>query len=196
MRASSRHTAVVFDAFGTLIKPVERRVSVYSRLSASVGLARMPDRDTIMTRPMSIEALATEAARPDLAAYLRGEIDHEVAQLSLYDDMAATLRALRSAGLKLGVCSNLGMDYGPVVHRLLPGLDAYILSFEVGARKPDPAIFGAVCRQLRCQPCDLLFVGDSKRADYEGPIAFGMSACLVDRPHQTLGQTVAAALRR
>lgn len=76
---SSRHTAVVFDAFGTLIKPVERSVSVYSRLPASVGLARMPDRDSI-------------------------------ARLSLYDDVAATLRALRSAGLKLGVCRNLGLD--------------------------------------------------------------------------------------
>lgn len=196
MMAFSRHTAVVFDAFGTLIKPVERRVSAYSRLSASVGRARMPSRDAIMTRPMSIEALATEVARPDLAAYLRGEIDREVAQLSLYDDVAGTLRALRSAGLKLGVCSNLAADYGPSVHRLLPGLDAYVLSFEVGARKPDPAIFSAACQQLRCQPRDVLFVGDSKRADYEGPLAFGMSACLVDRSCRTLDQTVAAALRR
>lgn len=78
-----------------------------------------------MTRSISIEALASEEGRSDLAAYPRSEIDREVAWWSLYDDAAATLRTLQQAGLKLGVCSNLGTDHGPVVHRLLPGPDTY-----------------------------------------------------------------------
>lgn len=191
-----RHTAVVFDAFGTLIKPVLHRVSAHRRLADMVGQKQMPDRMTIMTRPVDIETLATEVGRPDVAPFLRREIDQEVAQLCLYDDVEVLLQTLRAAGLKLGVCSNLSADYGPVVRSLLPRLDAHVLSFEVGARKPEPAIYQAACRMLRCHPRDVLFVGDSPRADLQGPVAYGMTAVLVDRSKRTLGETVLATLRR
>lgn len=191
----THHTAVLFDAFGTLIKPADRRSSIYSRLVALAGPGHKIDRNKIMTRPVGVEMLAAEVGRPDTTAYPRSEIDREISQLSLYDDVAPVLRSLRGTGLNLGVCSNLGLDYGPVLHRLLPGLGAYTLSFEIGARKPEPAIFDAACQRLHCQPRDVLFVGDSTRADYEGPTAFGMTACLVDRPKVTSGQTVESALR-
>lgn len=191
-----RHTAVVFDAFGTLIKPVAHRVSAHRRLADIVGPERMVDRGTIMTRPIDIEAVAAEVGRPDLAPFLRREIDREVAQLRLYDDVEVVLQALRAAGLKLGVCSNLSADYGTVVRNLLPRMDAHILSFEVGTRKPEPAIYQAVCRLLRCRPRDVLFVGDSPRADLAGPIANGMSAVLVDRSKRSLGETVQSMLHR
>ncbi|WP_417277422.1 HAD family hydrolase [Castellaniella sp.] len=67
------------------------------------------------------------------------------------------------------------------VRRRLPGLDAYILSFEVGVAKPDPAIYEAVCAALGCSPCEALFIGDSRRSDDLGPRAFGMPAHWLDR---------------
>lgn len=64
---------------------------------------------------------------------------------------------------------------------MLPTLDAHILSYEVGVAKPDPAIYAAVCDALGCRPRDVLFIGDSRRADFEGPQNYGMHARLIDR---------------
>lgn len=176
-----RYTSVIFDAFGTLIRPVPRRVSAHSRLAAAVPPERFPSRDEILTRNIIIEELAGQLGRPDLAPLLRRDIDTEVAQLKLFEDVADVLRRLRAEGKKIGVCSNLSADYGPAVRALLPNLDAYVFSYEVGARKPAPGIFEAACAALRCYPRDVLFIGDSERSDVEGPTRFGMTARRIDR---------------
>ena len=54
-------------------------------------------------------------------------------------------------------------------------------SYEVGAAKPDPAIYRAACDALGSRPRDVLFIGDSKRCDLHGPQAFGMQARWLDR---------------
>jgi len=56
-----------------------------------------------------------------------------------------------------------------------------VLSFEVGLAKPDPAIFDLVRAELDCAPGEMVFVGDSKRCDFDGPQAFGMQARWLDR---------------
>lgn len=64
---------------------------------------------------------------------------------------------------------------------LLPDLDAYLFSYELGAAKPDPEIYVATCTALGCRPREVLFIGDSRRCDFEGPRAFGMQAEWLDR---------------
>jgi len=81
----------------------------------------------------------------------------------------------------VAVCSNLAFEYGPAVRRLLPELDAYVFSFEVGAKKPDGVIYAATCDALNCAPDEVIFIGDSKRCDVYGPQTFGMQARWVDR---------------
>jgi HAD superfamily hydrolase (TIGR01509 family) len=66
------------------------------------------------------------------------------------------------------------------------------LSFEVGAAKPEPAIYEAVCHALGKRPRDVLFIGDSKRCDFDGPQAFGMQARWLDRRG---GQSLVDALK-
>ncbi len=69
------------------------------------------------------------------------------------------------------------------------------MSFEVGAAKPDPAIYSAVCAALGSQPRDVLFIGDSKRCDMRGPEAFGMQARWLDRKgRQTLVDVLGGSL--
>ena len=102
------------------------------------------------------------------------------------------MQALRAAGKGVAVCSNLAQGYGATVRRLLPGLDAYILSYEVGVAKPDPTIYRIVCDRLNCHPDEVLFVGDSQRCDYHGPLAFGMKAQWLDREG---GQTLLEAIK-
>ena len=79
-----------------------------------------------------------------------------------YADTRATLEAVRRRGLKVGVVSNVPADLRPVFtkHGLGDLVDSYTHSFEVGAEKPDPAIFLAAARSLGVKPNETLMVGD------------------------------------
>jgi len=84
-----------------------------------------------------------------------------------YPDTAPTLRALRSRGVKIGIVSNVPRDLRPIfsAHGLADLVDAFTHSFEVGAEKPDPAIFLRACEALGTQPSETLMVGDHPVAD-------------------------------
>ncbi len=79
-----------------------------------------------------------------------------------YADTRATLEAVRERGLKVGVVSNVPADLWPVFakHGLDGLVDSYTHSFEVGAEKPDPAIFLAAAKSLGVKPNETLMVGD------------------------------------
>lgn len=94
-------------------------------------------------------------------------------------------------GVRLALCSNLAMSYGRIVSSLLPPLDAYAWSYEVGAIKPESQIYQHLIDQLGCHAKDVLFIGDTPLADFSGPNEFGMSACLIDRKN---GQKLADIL--
>jgi len=79
-----------------------------------------------------------------------------------FADTRATLEAVRRRGLKVGVVSNVPADLRPVFakHGLAGLVDSYTHSFEVGAEKPDPAIFLAAAKSLGVKPSETLMVGD------------------------------------
>jgi HAD superfamily hydrolase (TIGR01509 family) len=79
-----------------------------------------------------------------------------------FADTRSTLEAVRRCGLKVGVVSNVPADLRGVFakHRLDGLVDSYTHSFEVGAEKPDPAIFLAAAKSLLVQPSETLMVGD------------------------------------
>ena len=54
------------------------------------------------------------------------------------------------------------------------------ISDEVGATKPDPAIFLLASAALGVSPDQCLFIGDREREDRAGALAAGMHACLVN----------------
>jgi HAD superfamily hydrolase (TIGR01509 family) len=80
-----------------------------------------------------------------------------------YADTVAVLRALRRGGVPVAVVSNIGFDVRPVARGLgwADLVDAWALSYEVGACKPDAAIFEAACAALGVAPADALMVGDT-----------------------------------
>ncbi|MEJ3750410.1 HAD-IA family hydrolase [Actinomycetes bacterium KLBMP 9797] len=81
----------------------------------------------------------------------------------LYADTAATLTALRDAGIPVAVVSNIGFDIRPLfaTWKLVDLVDEFVLSYEVGRCKPDPAIFARACAALRVDPERTLMVGDT-----------------------------------
>lgn len=115
---------------------------------------------------LAYTALAREAGLPELAQALY-ERHMTPAAWRPYPDTEPTLRELRRQGFPVVVVSNIGWDLRPVfgAHGLDDLVDAYLLSFELGAQKPDPAIFRAACDQLGLAPADVLMVGDNRIAD-------------------------------
>jgi HAD superfamily hydrolase (TIGR01509 family) len=114
-----------------------------------------------------------------------------------YADTGSTLRTLHDAGIKVGVVSNIGFDIRP--HFVAWGLDslvdAFVLSYEVGRCKPDPAIFLRACAMVGTEPERTLMVGDSP-AD-AGAVKAGCAALVLPaaEPGRTngLGATLALA---
>lgn len=81
----------------------------------------------------------------------------------LYADTVPTLQALRAAGVPVAVVSNIGFDLRALAQDLgfADLVDAFVLSYEVGLIKPDPAIFWNACAALRVDPERALMVGDT-----------------------------------
>ncbi|MGQ5525337.1 HAD family hydrolase [Chitinimonas sp. PSY-7] len=64
----------------------------------------------------------------------------------------------------------------PVLTQLSLPIDCYAWSHDVEAIKPDPRIYAYVLQQLGCAAEEMLFVGDSVKADLAGPTRIGMQA--------------------
>lgn len=93
---------------------------------------------------------------------------------------------------RIALCSNLAYGYGGKVKALLPEVvESKVFSYEVGAKKPEPEIYQAVCEQLGLPPARILFIGDSPRCDEKGPREFGMKSLLLNRK---TGQTLKSLL--
>lgn len=179
--------AVVFDVYGTLVRIGERRApfrALLTRMEAAGRARQAGDAATIMSRELDLAGaaalLGADLSAPELVA-LERDLQTELASVQLFPDSLAVLRALAARGFKLGLCSNLAAPYAAPVLGLLPPLDAYAWSFEVGAIKPEPAIYGHVCRELGCEPAQVLMVGDTPEADLHGPRRFGMRSLLLRR---------------
>lgn len=98
-----------------------------------------------------------------------------------YPDTATVLAALHRKGIRIAVVSNIAFDVRPAFARLgvLEVVDEFVLSFEVGAVKPNSEIFQTALTALGVRAEDALMVGDSEEAD-GGARALGCRFALVD----------------
>lgn len=96
------------------------------------------------------------------------------------DDVAETLRSVRDRGCQVAILSDIHFDLRPafVAAGLDRFVDQYVLSFERGVQKPNPAIFRAALDALGSSPERTLMVGD--RASHDGAaVGLGMPTLLV-----------------
>jgi putative hydrolase of the HAD superfamily len=100
-----------------------------------------------------------------------------------FPEVPGVLRAARAAGRRLVVVSNWDVSLHDVLARvgLAQWLHGIVTSAEVGARKPDPAVFAAALALTGARAEDALHVGDSVEEDLAGARAAGIAAVLVRR---------------
>jgi putative hydrolase of the HAD superfamily len=213
--------ALLFDAAGTLLEPAEPVAMVYARFfrrhgggadpaavrsafaAAFGGLAgpayaAHADGDAAEREWWREVVFATMrgcgVAPLDRDACFRDLFDHyaEPAAWSFYPETRTVLEQARAEGFRLAVVSNFDRR----LHRLLDGLpfECVLTSADAGTRKPDPAIFVRVLRQLGLEPAEVFHAGDSAAADIAGAAGLGIPAYLVQRPHADLRGFLSRAL--
>jgi FMN phosphatase YigB (HAD superfamily) len=103
---------------------------------------------------------------PDIAEALYARVCSPEAWLP-FDDTAACLRSLRARRIPVAVVSNIGWDVRRVFerHGILALVDAFVLSYEHGAMKPDARLFSAACDAIGIPAEEVLMVGDTAESD-------------------------------
>jgi putative hydrolase of the HAD superfamily len=111
------------------------------------------------------------------------EFEFQRAGVRLYPESVDVLRTLRERGLKTALVSNCQHSTRATVDRLELDneMDAIVLSFELGARKPQPAIYQAALDALGADPTDAVFVDDQARY-CDGAAHLGIDTRLILRP--------------
>jgi HAD superfamily hydrolase (TIGR01509 family) len=117
-----------------------------------------------------------DVTRVELESLTRGGV-------RLYDDSLPVLRELRVRGIGTAIVSNCDHNTRPVIDAL--GLedevDAVVLSFEVGALKPDPTIFRVALERVGAAAERSAFV-DDQTSYLDGAAALGMRTFQMMRP--------------
>ena len=122
----------------------------------------------------------------DASAWFASYFEHYVAAWSLHDDAIACLDELEGAfpGVRFGVITNGDLAFQRrklEAVGLSDRIEHLVASGEVGAVKPDPAIFLVACSLFAAEPADAVYVGDRLRTDAIGAAAAGLTGVWLNR---------------
>jgi putative hydrolase of the HAD superfamily len=206
MPQEASHRAVLLDAMGTLLtfEPPAPHLRAALRARTGVDVGRAVAERAIRAEIAYYRAhmhLGGDAAglatlRSASAEAMRGElpgleIDGDELTAALLESLrfvafpeaAAALAALKRLGLRLVVVSNWDVSLHERLAEtgLAPLVDGAVVSAELGAAKPDPAIFEAALRLAGASGEGAWHVGDDVEADVAGALAAGIRPVLVAR---------------
>jgi putative hydrolase of the HAD superfamily len=201
--------AVLLDALGTLLElcPPAPRLRAALRDHAGLAVDEATAARAIAAEIRFYRAHLHEGGTPDGLARLRarcaeivrdelGDVARAVPAAALlaallaalefraFPDAAPTLRELRARGVRLVVVSNWDVSLHERLAEtgLAALVDGAVASAEIGAAKPDPAIFRRALELAGgMAAAEALHAGDSLDADVEGARAAGLRAVLVAR---------------
>lgn len=201
----ARVRAITFDAAHTLFFPNPSVGAIYREVMARHALL-YPEaalesgfREAFATEAKDLAILDGEAREraywqrvvaASIAALEPQPTDFEALFEDLWNEFALgrrwrvadgareTLQALRGRGYATALLTNWDSRVRRVLAETGVGedLDAIIVSSDVGAEKPDRAIFAAAERALGLAPDALLHVGDSLQHDVRGALDAGWQA--------------------
>ena len=198
MRKVSRR-AVIFDLGGVVF---DSPLHALRRLERERGLP-----------PLAIGHVIERAGRDGAWARLeRGELDYARFRHALQEEldaagialrvpdmmramaralrvrppMLAAIRSLRASGFKVAALTNNWAGEGIKRFAALePEFDAFVQSYRVGRRKPEPEIYLLVCEALAIAPSEAVFLDDIG-ANLKPARALGMETIKVSEPARAL----------
>jgi putative hydrolase of the HAD superfamily len=201
---------IVFDAVGTLIKPVPSVAEAYTSAASRQGVGIKPakvrerfqhhfrnerehagngllstDEGTERRRWRAIVGgVLAEVPNPDRAFEELWDHFSQPGSWRCFPDVEPALGGLADVGISVCVGSNFDSRLRGVVHglsELEACAQSLVVSSEVGYRKPHPLFFEAVCNHLGLPAHQVLCVGDDSENDVRGAIRAGLSGILIDR---------------
>lgn len=115
----------------------------------------------------------------------------------VYPEVPGVLEGLRRAGLRCAVLSNWDRRLRGLLDALELGewFEEVLISSEIGAEKPHPAIFRAAEARLGVCAEEAVLWGDEPEADGEGARGAGWGVGLVKRPGRDLADLLAELLQ-
>lgn len=177
--------AVIFDLDGTLIDTAEEFIVVVQALRAEHG--RQPMDPGRIRKSVSNGARALVSLALDMEESEDGFEAQRLRLLDLYSEVLGTsarpypginglLEQLALRGIPWGISTNKPRAYTePLLSALdiRPAPGSVVCPDDVTERKPHPETLYRNCRELDCEPCDAIYVGDHLR-DIEAGRRAGM----------------------
>lgn len=201
----SRVSAILFDAFGTLVTIEDPAAALREELAqrgfevdaAQAQAAFAAEISYYLEHNLagrdgpSLDDLRDRCADVLRHALDEPRLDHATARAAMlaairfvpFDDAAPALRDLRERRLRLAVASNWDVSLPDALARtgLAEAFDAIVSSAEVGAAKPDPRLLETALARVGCEPHEALYIGDSPTTDVPAARAAGIRPVLVTR---------------
>lgn len=118
--------------------------------------------------------------------------------LVVHEPVVEAIRRLRTTGLRTALVTNNVREYASLWRDLVPVdelFDVVVESWEVGVRKPNPAIYRLACERLGMAPERAVFL-DDQPANADGARAAGLRAILVGAEPAAALAELDALLRR
>ena len=178
--------AVLFDVDGTLVNSLDGYRLAAARAVQPFGwsVSREAVRHALNTGEQFWDLVVPVELRgdPDLIARLRRDtMTHWPAVLDesvqLYPGIGTMLARLRSAGVRLGICTaSRGESFRPLEQAgLMDCFEEIVTARDVTSRKPDPEGLLLCMERMGVRPDETVYVGDSV-ADVQASHAAGMYA--------------------
>jgi putative hydrolase of the HAD superfamily len=202
-----KHTAIIFDLFGTL---VDEFGAATGPMSAEFAAALNAPLEAFSERWRAISEMRTLGAFQTVEA----SIEHVCAGLNLRitpEQMAravevrlrytrfaltpkatavAVLRRLRQLGLRTGLLSNCSIEI-PILWPETPLaalIDSAVFSSRERMRKPEPRIYALICERLGVNPRQCLYIADGENFELAGAAEAGLQPVLVRNAAQDISR--------
>ena len=205
--------AVIFDMYETLVTQFESPLYYGTQIAQDLGLAPeafLPGwratEEARATGKQTFEAVMEMLLRQH--GIYTPERHRQVVEkrtaiqadcfTHLHPGILPMLRGLKERGIQIGLITNCFSEEARLIREseLFPYFDAPCLSWEVGVRKPDPAIYHHCTGKLGIPPENCLYVGDGGSRELETARDLGMQAVQATWYRKPEFESLQAAIRR
>lgn len=211
-KASMKHTAVVFDLWGTLVPQFDFAEFAASlrAMADAVGVDSdvfhqawydlwreratgfFPTIQATLEHICAVNGGSPSEEQLDEGVRIRYAFTRAVLVGRPRPDAVATLEAIKARGLALGLVSNCSAEVPDIWPEtaFAPLIDIPVFSCTVGIKKPDKRIYRMACEGLGVAPGECVYVGDGFDQELRGAKAVGMWPILMAPPNERPPDTI------